>query len=70
MVILPSRTQPQELRVHLFRKAKESSKRQQWIPLMSLLLGDVYGAPLLSRYADGFNKNRMDVFRQFDASGF
>lgn len=61
MVTLPSRTQPQELRIHLFRKAKESSKRRQWIPLMSLLLGEVYGAPLLLRYADGFHKNRMNV---------
>ena len=36
----------------------------------SLLLREAYGTPLLLRYAGGFYKSRMDVFGQFDASGF
>lgn len=70
MVTLSSRAQPQGLRVHLFRKAKETPKRQQWRPSYPYYSGEVYGVPLLLRYADGFHKNRMDVCRQFDASGF
>ncbi len=36
----------------------------------SLLLGEAYWARLLLRYAGGFHENRMDVFGQFDSSGF